>query len=144
MHRRVSLGIVAIALGAVLSQPPAVIGQPSTKDDTQKAGGAVDAIKGYSVDKKNEAVAHAKKLVSDLDAKIKELQVQASRSAGDTKTAMQQQLKELQVMRDKAAKKADELSKASAESWDSVKGGFADAYTDLQKAYDKAAADLRK
>jgi gas vesicle protein len=140
MYRRISLIILAIALGALLSQPPAAIGQTAT----QKAGEAVDAIKAYSVDKKNDAVAHSKKLLSDIDGRIKELQTEASRSSGETKAAMQQQLKELQVMRDKAAKKADELGKASADTWDSVKGGFADAYSDLQKGYDKAAATLRK
>jgi predicted translin family RNA/ssDNA-binding protein len=143
MHRR-SLGILAIGLGIILSQPLAVVAQTSTKDVTQKAGETTDAIKAYTVDKKNEAVAYAKKLVRDLDAKIKELEAQASRVTGDAKTKLQQELKELKVLRDKAAKKADELSKASAESWDSVKGGFADAYTDLRRAYDKAAANLRK
>lgn len=135
---------MAIALGIILSQPLAAVAQTSTKDVTQKTGEAVDAIKAYSVDKKNDAVAYAKKLVRDFDAKIKELEAQASRVTGDAKTKLQRELKELKVMRDKAAKKVDELSKASAESWESVKGGFADAYTDLQKAYEKAAAGLRK
>ena len=80
MNRRVTLGILAIALGALLTPAAPAVGQTSGKDATQKVGEAADAIKGYTVDKKNEAVAYAKKLVSDLDAKIKDLESRATRA----------------------------------------------------------------
>ena len=139
-----NLGIVAIALGAVLIHAAPAVGQTSGKDATQKVGEAADAIKGYTVDKKNEAVKYAKKLVSDLDTKIKDLDAQVSRDTSAAKADGQRQLKELKATRDKTAKKADDLGRASAESWDSVKNGFADAYKDLHKAYDDAAAKWRK
>jgi len=144
MKRSVNLGIVAIALGAVLIHAAPAVGQTSGKDATQKVGEAADAIKGYTVDKKNEAVAYAKKLVSDLDAKIKDLDAQVARDTSAAKADAQRQLKELKATRDKTAKKADELGRASAESWDSVKRGFADSYKDLHKAYDDVVAKLRK
>jgi hypothetical protein len=134
MNRSVNLGIFAIALSAFLTHAAPAVGQTST----------TDAIKGYTVDKKNEAAAHAKKLVSDLDAKIKALDAQVSSDTSAAKADGQRQLKELKATRDKTAKKADELGQASAASWDSVKTGFADSYKDLQKAYDDAAAKLRK
>jgi hypothetical protein len=134
MNRSVNLGIFAIALSAFLTHGAPAVGQTST----------TDAIKGYTVDKKNEAAAHAKKLVSDLDAKIKALDAQVSSDTSAAKADGQRQLKELKATRDKTAKKADELGQASAASWDSVKTGFADSYKDLQKAYDDAAAKLRK
>lgn len=144
MNRRVPLGILAIALSAFLTPAAPAVGQTATKDATQKVGDAADAIKSYTVDKKNDAVAYAKKLLSDLDAKIKDLEAQASRDTSAAKADAQRQLKELKATRAKAAKKADELSRASAESWDNVKQGFADSYKDLQRAYDKTAASLRK
>jgi len=144
MNRRVTLGILAIVLGAFLTPAAPAVGQTSGKDATQKAGEAADAIKAYTVDKKNEAVVYAKKLVSDLDVKIKDLEAQVSRDTSAAKADGQRQLKELKATRDKTAKKADELGRASAESWDSVKHGFADAYKDLNKAYEAAVAKLRK
>ena len=144
MSRSVNLGIVAIALGAFLTHAAPAAGQTSGKDATQKVGEAADAIKGYTVDKKNEAVAYAKKLVSDLDVKIKDLEAQVSRDTSAAKADGQRQLKELKATRDKTAKKADELGRASAESWDSVKHGFADSYKDLNKAYEAAVAKFRK
>ena len=144
MNRSVTLGIVAVAMGAFLIHAAPAVGQTSGKDATQKVGEAADAIKGYTVDKKNEAVVYAKKLVSDLDAKIKDLDAQVARDTSAVKADAQRQLKELKATRDKTAKKADELGRASAESWESVKHGFADSYKDLNKAYDEAAAKWRK
>jgi hypothetical protein len=144
MNRRVTLAILAIALGAFLTYAAPAVGQTSGKDATQKTSEAADAIKGYTVEKKNEAVVYAKKLVSDLDAKIKDLEAQVSRDTSAVKTDAQRQLKDLKATRDKTAKKADELGRATAESWDSVKRGFADSYTDLNKAYNDAVAKLRK
>jgi hypothetical protein len=144
MNRSVTLGIVAVAMGAFLIHAAPAVGQTSGKDATQKVGEAADAIKGYTVDKKNEAVAYSKKLMSDLDAKIKDLEAQVSRDTSAAKADGQRQLKELKATRDKTAKKADELGRATAASWDSVKTGFADSYKDLNKAYDEAAAKWRK
>jgi len=144
MNRCVTLAIFAIALGAFMTHAAPAVGQTSGKDATQKTGEAAEAIKGYTVEKKSEAVAYAKKLMSDLDVKIKDLEAQVSRDTGAVKADAQRQLKELKATRDKTAKKADELGRASAESWDSVKRGFADSYTDLNKAYNDAVAKLRK
>ena len=144
MNRCVTLAIFAIALGAFLTPAAPAVGQTSGKDATQKVGEAGDAIKGYTVEKKSEAVAYAKKLMSDLDVKIKDLDAQVTRDSSAAKADLERQLKELKVTRDKTAKKADELRRASAESWESVKHGFANSYKDLQSAYDKIAARLRK
>ena len=144
MNRHVTLAIFAIALSAFLTHAAPAVGQTSGKDATQKVGEAADAIKGYTVEKKSEAVAYSKKLMSDLDAKIKDLEAQVSRDTSAAKADGQRQLKELKATRDSTAKKADELGRASAESWDSVKHGFADSYKDLNKAYEAAVAKLRK
>ena len=132
--------ILGIALTVILTLPlPAI-----TQTPAQKAGDAAETIKSYTVEKKNEAVAHGKKLVSDLDVKIKDLESRISRDTSSAKSDLQRQLSELKAKRAKAGKKLDELGKATAESWDRVKHGFADAYKDLQTAFDKAAASLRK
>jgi len=144
MFARVSLSILAIALGAVLGQPPAVVAQSATQEITQEFSKAMDAIKNYSVEKKNDAVAHSKKLMADADGKIKELESGAATSNAETKAAMQGQLKDIKALRAKAGKQADELGKASGESWNAAKKGFGDTYSDLQKAYAKAASTLKK
>jgi hypothetical protein len=132
--------ILVIALSLFLLPPTTAVAQTST----------TDAIKNYSVEKKNEAATHGKKLVSDFDVKIKELETQVSKDASAAAADAKRQGKELKELADlkaaqaQAAKKADEMGKASAESWNGAKQAFADSYKDLQKAYDAAVAKSRK
>jgi hypothetical protein len=118
--------------------------QTSAKDVGQKAGETGEAIRDYTIEKKDEAVAQAKKITADLDAKIKELKAEASRQTGEAKAKAQAQIKDLEAKRATASKKASDLGRASKASWERAKDGFADAYRDLATAYDKAAAEFKK
>jgi hypothetical protein len=89
-------------------------------------------------------VAHAKQATAELEAKIKDLEAQASRQTGEIKARSQAQIKDLRAKRTKASQKVTELSRATKASWDKAKEGFAGAYRDLASAYDKAAAEFKK
>ena len=102
------------------------------------------SIRDYTVEKKDEAVAYAKKATADLEVKIKELEAQASKQTGELKAKSQAQIKDLKAKRAKASEKVTELSRATAASWDKAKEGFANAYRDLAVAYDKAVAEFKK
>jgi len=134
--------VVMIGLLTIAALP--VPAQTTSKDVSQKASETGQAIKDYTVEKKDEAVAHAKKVTADLEAKIKELEAQASKQTGEIKAKSQAQIKELRAKRTKASQKVTELSRATKASWEKAKEGFADAYRDLASAYDKAAAEFKK
>lgn len=138
----------ALALGAALAVGLSGIlpaaAQTSAKDVGQKAGETGEAIRDYTIEKKDEAVAQAKKITADLDAKIKELKAEAARQTGEAKTKAQARIKDLEAKRVKASRKANDLGRATKASWDRAKEGFADAYRDLATAYDKAAAEFKK
>ena len=102
-----------------------------------------EAIKDYTVEKKNEAVAHAKKLGRDIDAKIKALDP-ASKQAGEAKAKSKEMIKDLKVKRAKVSAKFKDLSKATKASWDDTKKAFGDAWQDLAVSYDKAVAEIKK
>jgi len=140
--RIIPAAVVTIALltASALSVPA----QTTSKDVSQKASETGEAIKDYTVEKKNEAVAQAKKLTADLDGKIKELEVEASKQTGEAKAKAQAQLRDLKAKRAKVSQKASDLGKATNASWDRAKEGFADAYRDLATAYEKAAAEFKK
>jgi hypothetical protein len=118
--------------------------QTTGKDVGQKAAETGEAIRDYSVEKKDEAVAHAKRLAADLDARIKELEARAAKESGEAKAKAQGQLKELRAKRAEASRKLGELGRAGRASWDRAKEGFANAYRDLATAYERAAAELKK
>lgn len=143
MRPHIIPGIVAmIGLLTIAALP--VPAQTTSKDVSQKASETGQAIKDYTVEKKDEAVAHAKKVTADLEAKIKELEAQASKQTGEIKAKSQAQIKELKAKRTKASQKVTELSRATKASWEKAKEGFADAYRDLASAYDRAAAEFKK
>lgn len=142
LSRIVAVTVVTLGLLAVSSL--GVPAQTTSRDVAGKASETGETIKDYTVEKKNEAVAHAKRITADLDARIKDLQAWASRQTGEVKARAQAQIKDLQAKRAKASEKATQLSRATQASWDRAKEGFADAYRDLAAAYDKAAAEFRK
>ena len=135
MRRRTSLRVLAIGLGVILATGTAA---------AQTSSSTTDKMKGYSVEKKNEAVAYGKKIMSDFDAQVKDLEGQISRDTGAAKADAQRQLKDLKAQQAAAGKKLDELGKASKDSWDTTKQGFADAFNDMQKSFDKVKASVKK
>lgn len=135
---------IVVTIGLLATAPPPVPAQTTSKDVSQKASETGQAIKDYTVEKKDEAVAHAKKVTADLEAKIKDLEAQASKQTGEIKAKSQAQIKDLKAKRTKASEKVTELGRATKASWDRAKEGFADAYRDLASAYDKAAAEFKK
>ena len=143
MHPRIIPAIV-VTIGVLAASALPVPAQTTSKDVSQKASETGQAIKDYTVEKKDEAVAHAKKVTADLETKIKELEAQASKQTGEIKAKSQAQIKELKAKRTKASQKVTELSRATKASWEKAKEGFADAYRDLASAYDRAAAEFRK
>ena len=118
--------------------------RPTRASSILSSGSAGDKNQGYTYEKKNEAMAYGKKLVSDFDVKMKELEGQISRDASATKADAQRQMKDLKAKRAETGKQLDQLGHASAQSWDSMKQGFASAYRDMQQSYDKAAASFKK
>jgi hypothetical protein len=144
MPKSVVSAIVAV-VALLASVPFPVLAQQTTaKDVSQKMTETGEAIKDYTVDRKDEAVAYAKKLRSDMDAKIKALEARASKQPAEAKAKSDQMIKDLKAQRAKMSGKFNDLSKATKASWDETKKGFADAYRDLARSYDKAVAEFEK
>src|SRR5688572_23455456 len=143
MPKSVIAAMVAAAV-LLLAAPPPVPAQTTTaKDVGQKMADTGEAIKDYTVEKKDEAVAHARKLGRDIDAKIKALEAKASKETGEAKAKSKELIKDLKAKRAKVSSKLNDLSKATKASWDETKKGFAEAYRDLAVYYDKDVAELK-
>ncbi|HKC10063.1 MAG TPA: hypothetical protein VKJ67_24535 [Methylomirabilota bacterium] len=141
--------VVVVTVGLLATPPPHALAQTTspkttTGDVGQKASETGQAIRDYTVEKKDEAVAHAKQATAELEAKIKDLEAQAAKQTGELKAKSQAQIKDLKAKRAKASQKAADLGRATKASWEKAKEGFADAYRDLASAYDKAAAEFKK
>jgi hypothetical protein len=140
MNRHMTRGILAVALSAFLIQASPAAAQTAAKDVTA----ASETLKKYSVEKKNEAVTYSKKLVSDFDVKIKNLEAQVAKDTSAAGADAKRQLNDLKAAQAQAAKKTEDMGKASKESWDGAKQAFTDSYKDLHKAYETASATMKK
>ena len=138
--KRLNWSILAVMMAFV---PALALAQTTTKDVSKKTEEAWDDVKSYTVDRKNDAVALGKKLVRDTDREIKELDRKAAKASDEAKAQIRSDMKVLRAKRAAAAKKLDEMGKASAEAWDNAKNGFADAYRDLHQAYSRAVEKLK-
>ena len=132
-------GFIAVVLAASLGLPQAAA-QTTAKDVAKKTGEAWDTVKAYTVDKKKEAQDYGRKLVRDTDRQIDALEAKAAKATGEAKAAYEREIRDLKASRAQAAKKLDEMGKASGAAWNDAKNGFADAYKDLRRAVSKAAS----
>ncbi len=61
-------------MAVITLQAVPVVGQTTTQDVTKKATAAWEAMKDYTVERKNDAVAYGKKLMSDFNGQYRELE----------------------------------------------------------------------
>jgi hypothetical protein len=144
MNRHMNRGILAVALSAFLTQAAPAAAQTSSTTVAKEVTAASETLKKYSVEKKNDAVTYSKKLVSDFDVKIKNLETQVSKDTSAAGADAKRQLNDLKAAQAQSAKKAEDMGKASKESWEGAKQAFTDSYKDLHKAYENASATMKK
>ena len=140
MTRRIGVRILGGALVLVLC---GVALAQTAQDVEKKTADAWEALKSYTHAKKNEAMAYGNKLMKETDGQIKYLQAKASTASGEAKAEYNRHIATLKKQQAAASKKLTAMGKATSASWDAAKHGFADAYRDLQHAYQKAAAQFR-
>ena len=103
---------------------------------------ALQAIKGYSVEKRDDAVKKTRMVMQDLDVRIQDLEdkIQDHWARMD-EAARRNARATLQALREKRSELAEwsgGVKYSSAKAWDHVKQGFLDSYTSLRDAFDKA------
>lgn len=151
MKKQNTTMIVSILSAAVLiigwavpsaSQQTADQNSATATDVKQETLEAVEALKKYSIEEKDNAVKEVKLILEDLDARIDRMQSRVEKKWDEMDQASRDKAKEtLQALR----KKRNELSEwygglkhSSADAWDQVKMGFAEGYEALASAFDKA------
>lgn len=109
----------------------------------QEADETLQAIKDYSIDKKEQVMAKSKDVLDKMDVKIDELEKRSSEQWQDMSEASREQsrqaLRELRKKRNDIAEWYGGMKHSSAGAWDEMKKGFVDSYHSLQQAFDKAS-----
>jgi superfamily II RNA helicase len=112
----------------------------SADDVTRDAKQAVDTATDYAQMQKREFIAKAEREVQDLHASLEDLKKRASTATSETKDKMQDALRDLEREQDElqVQQKLAELKSATADTWQSAKAGFEDAFEKLRESYEKA------
>lgn len=143
MNRSIVPFMIAGLSAVWLAQSVQATEQTAGAEVSKQAGDAWNTIKSYTLDKKSEAVAYGEQLMKDIDSKIGQLEAKASDASGEAKTKYNKEVENLKVVRANTAAKLDKMEKESGSAWNEAKQGFADAYKDLQHAYNKAAGKFK-
>lgn len=128
---------------------PAVATQPTegtTREEVRKElSEAIDAIKDYTVEQRDDAVQQARAVMDDLDMRIERREEslrrqwhQMNESARDRARAT---LSSLKQQRNELAEWYGGLQHSSDRAWEDIKLGFSNAYSELEAAWEDAESE---
>ena len=130
------------------AKPPAAAPQPPATAVRREAEQAVDAIRGYSAELREQAMANARRAAEDLDRQMARLQAQTdqrwSRMGEAARTRSQATMADLRQQRNALAEWYGGLRHGSAAAWGEVRVGFVNSYHELAEALRKARAEFGK
>lgn len=103
----------------------------TTREDVRKeVREAIDVIKSYSADKRDEAIDKAKTALDDFDARMEKAE-QRSREKKEQASA------KLKEKRAQVAKRYEELKNATKENWEKTKSRFLKEYQEMEEEYEE-------
>jgi|GEM_PF-3372468 len=103
---------------------------------------ALEAVKDYSITKREDFLQTTKSAVQTLDQRITQLESKLETQADKIDHDMQEKWKltltKLRRLRIAVAEKIGELQQSSESAWEEVKSGFRSAYDEVSDAVDEA------
>lgn len=141
---------VACALGAPGQKKPtpAPASASSQAAPAEATTGIADRMRNFSIERRDEALASARRATDELDRQLDRLQAQTtegwSRMNADTRVRSQRAMADLRARRNTLAEWVGGLQHGSAGAWTEVRSGFAKSYDDLAAALRKARAEFGK
>ncbi len=145
MKAYISLSLLTIVL---LSAAPQIHADMHSSDKTtaqeiqQKAAETTNAIKSYTLEKRDEAAKKVEAKLNSLDARIEALEARIDRNWDKMDKAARERarstLTALHIQRIRVAEWYGSLRNSSIEAWEHMKNGFSDAYNSLRSSWEKA------
>lgn len=144
IHKTAYAALIVASIGIFTAMPAFSADRPTEKKEVGKeVKEAVEAIKEYSAEQKDEAVKKGRAVLDHLDVHIEQLESRIKKDwdkMGDAarKTA-KASLEAIQKQRDELAKWLGSMKQSSSGAWEEVKKGFVQSYESLSDAFNKAA-----
>lgn len=123
-------------------------GETTATEVKEEAMETYQALKNFTLEQRDEAMAAAKERLAKLDSRIDELQTSLDQNWQDMSEASRkktrQTLNMLQKQRKNVAEWYGGMQHSSSEAWEDVKKGFAESYDRLEEAFDNAKSHFEK
>lgn len=125
---------------------PAATPSSSAEQPGQADRKLTETIRGYSVERRDEAIATARRATDEMDRQMERLQTQMSEGWSRMSTASRersrQAMADLRTRRNTLAEWIGGMKHGSSDAWTEVKGGFARSYEELALAVRKARSEF--
>ena len=144
-------GLLSIMLVSALGFLPGCGDKEQPQGDTEGTSGkevkeevkeAYDATKGYAQEKMQAFQEQMESRLAEYDGKIDQLETKTKEMGEDARAKAEEELTALRQKRDEVSRKLKGLSSSSKDAWEEMKSGINSAMEDLDKAYEKAAAEF--
>jgi hypothetical protein len=153
LSRMCAVGLLAawtpVAAAQAVPAEPGKKAEPTQREEVRKeVDEAVDAIRDYSLERRDEAVARARRAADQFDRDIEEIQAQADarweRMSGAARARSRAAIADLHQRRMQLAEWTGGMRHGSAAAWNEVKTGFVKSYHDLAEALEKTRAQRER
>lgn len=140
--------LIVASIGIFTAMPAFSADRPSGERVSKKEVGqevkeAVEAIKAYSADQKDEAVKKGKAVLDNLDVRIEQMESKIKKEwdqMGDSaRNTAKTSLEGIKRQREKVAEWYGSLKQSSAGAWENTKKGFLESYQAVHESFDKVA-----
>lgn len=113
------------------------------KQETQEL---ISALKGYSIDQRDEAIQKTEQALKNLDKRIDAFEARIDKNWDQMSKAVRDKtranLKALRKQRTDLAERYGSWKHSSADAWEHMKQGFSDAYQAVEDAWEKAESEF--
>ena len=137
----------AIVAGLAVATAGLDTAQAAASEIKTEISETLDAIKAYSAEKRDDAVAAGGALMDKLDRQMAKMEYdieQASEETSDAAKAKWQETKAgLMKLRESTAMKLEAMREGTAETWSQTKKEFSDSVETLGKSIEEAGEDLQ-
>lgn len=135
------------------TQPTRTMAPATTPPTPEERAGKAEktpseTIRGYTVERRDEAIAAARRATDEMDRQMERLQTQMSEGWSRMNTATRERsekaMEDLRTRRNTLAEWVGGMKHGSSGAWTEVKGGFARSYDELAVALRKARTEFEQ
>ena len=148
IYKTACAALITALIGVFSGMPAFSADRPSGERVSKKEVGqevkeAVEAIKAYSADQRDEAVKKGKAVLDHLDVQIAEMESKIKKNwdamGESARKNAKASLEAIKKQREEVAKWVGSMKQSSAGAWEEVKKGFVESYQALHDSFDRAA-----